>query len=86
MKSDFLEQLTKGIIIAVLYFEFTKTNDTTIQNIILFTSFYLSMIYGAMMTNIDPNVITSAFLSKTVFTLVDERIRRKDPNDKSDQI
>ena len=30
------------------------------------------------LTNIDPNVITSAFLSKTVFTLVDERIRKKE--------
>lgn len=78
MNSEFLQQLTKGILIAVLYFEFTKTNDTTFQNVLLFTSFYISMIYGAKMTNIDPNVITSAFLSKTVFTLVDERIRRKD--------
>lgn len=83
MKSEFLEQLTKGILIAVLYFEFTKTNDTTIKNIILFTSFYLSMIYGAKLSNIDPNVITSAFLSKTVFTLVDERIRKKDQNDQN---
>jgi hypothetical protein len=78
MKSEFLEQLTKGILIALLYFEFTKTNDTTFQNITLFVAFYLSMIYGAKMTNIDPNVITSAFLSKTVFTLVDERIKRKE--------
>lgn len=63
---------------AVLYFEFTKTNDTNLKNIVMFTAFYISMVIGAQFTNIDPNVITSAFLSKTVFTLVDERIRRKE--------
>lgn len=78
MRYEFLEQLTKGIIIAVLYFEITQTNDTNFQNIFLFVSFYVSMIYGAKITNIDPNVVTSAFLSKTVFTLVDERIRKND--------
>jgi hypothetical protein len=36
------------------------------------------MIYGAIMTDINPTVITSAFLTKTVFTLVDERIRKKE--------
>jgi hypothetical protein len=34
------------------------------------------MIYGAIITDINPTVITSAFLTKTVFTLVDERIRK----------
>lgn len=69
-------ELVKGFTISLLYFEITRTNDTTIQNIILFTTFYLFMVYGAILTGIDSNVITSAFLTKTVFTLVDERIRK----------
>jgi hypothetical protein len=73
--------LIKGVILSLLYFEITKANDTTIHNVALFTSFYVSMVYGATITGIDPNVITSAFLTKTVFTLVDERIKRKTEND-----
>lgn len=76
--NDILQHIIKGLFIAVLYFEFTKTNDTNLKNIVMFTAFYISMIIGAQITNIDPNVITSAFLSKTVFTLVDERIRKKE--------
>lgn len=76
--NDILEHIIKGLFIAILYFEFTKTNDTNLKNIIMFTAFYISMIIGAKLTNIDPNVITSAFLSKTVFTLVDERIKKKE--------
>ena len=59
-----------------------KTNDTTIENIALFVSFYLAMVYGATITGIDANVITSAFLTKTVFSLVDERIKRPNDNKK----
>ena len=79
---EFLIHFIKGIVLSLLYLQITKANDTTIENITLFTSFYLTMVYGATMTDIDPNVITSAFLTKTVFTLVDERIKKK-PDDES---
>ena len=78
----FITQLIKGIILSLLYLQITKANDTTIENITLFDSFYLAMIYGATITGIDENVITSAFLTKTVFSLVDERIKKKPDNDK----
>jgi hypothetical protein len=74
---QFLTHLIKGFILSFIYFEITKANDTNIENIFLFTSFYVSMIYGAVITDINPTVITSAFLTKTVFTLIDERIKRK---------
>ena len=70
--------ILRGILISVLYFEITKTNDTTLENVSLFTLFYVCMSFGALMTGIDPNVVTSAFLSKTVFTIVDERIKKND--------
>lgn len=80
MFKNFTSQLIKGLLLAILYFELTKANDTTLENIILFVGFYMSMIFGAVLTNIDPNVITSAFLTKAVFTLVDERIKSQDKN------
>ena len=73
-----IENILRGILISLLYFEITKANDTTLYNIALFSMFYLFMIYGAIIADINPNVITSAFLTKTVFTLVDERIRKQD--------
>lgn len=72
-----IENILRGILISLLYFEITKANDTTLYNIALFSMFYLFMIYGAIIADINPNVITSAFLTKTVFTLVDERIRKQ---------
>ena len=78
MMRDLTETLLRGILIALLYFEITRANDTTLYNIGLFTLFYSLMIYGAILTDINPTVITSAFLTKTVFTLVDERIRKQE--------
>ena len=40
--NDILQHVIKGLFIAVLYFEFTKTNDTNLKNIVMFTSFYIS--------------------------------------------
>jgi hypothetical protein len=77
MFKDFFIQFIKGIVLALVYFEITNANDTTFQNVILFTSLYLTMIYGAQIVNIDKNVVTSAFITKAVFTLVDERIKKK---------
>jgi hypothetical protein len=36
------------------------------------------MVYGALISGIQTNAITTAFLTKTVFTLIDERIKKKD--------
>jgi hypothetical protein len=71
-------KIFKGLLLSLLYFEITKANDTTVKNVVLFAAFYLSMIYGAILVGIDENVVTSAFLTKTVFTLIDERIKRHD--------
>lgn len=71
-----IENIIKGIFLSVLYFEITKTNDTTAQNIFYFTLFYVIMIYSAILFNIDPNLVTNAFITKTIFTLVDERIKK----------
>lgn len=72
----FLTHIVKALVLAFIYFEITNANDTTFKNIINFAIFYVAMVYGAHMINIDANVITSAFLTKAVFTLVDEKIKR----------
>jgi 6-phosphogluconolactonase/glucosamine-6-phosphate isomerase/deaminase len=35
------------------------------------------MTAGAFILSVDPNVVTTAFVTKTIFTLVDERIKKK---------
>jgi hypothetical protein len=34
------------------------------------------MVYGAILSDVQPNVITGAFLTKTIFTLIDERVKK----------
>ena len=69
--------ILKGLVLSIVYFEITKAHDTTPENVLYFLLFYISMICGATLTNIDTNIVTSAFLTKAIFTLVDERIKRK---------
>ena len=73
-----LPEVIKGILLALVYFEITNANDTTFSNIGLFTLFYTILIVFAKFINIDTSIITNAFVTKAVFTLVDERIRKKD--------
>jgi hypothetical protein len=72
-----LISIIKGFLLSILYFEITHANDTTPKNIFLFISFYVILTNSATLVEIDPNVVTTAFVTKTIFTLVDERIKRK---------
>jgi len=84
MLDKFISEIIKGAFIAFLYLQITLTNDTTVENIAKFTFFYLLMVYGAMISGIQTNAITTAFLTKTVFTLIDERIKKKDLDKEQD--
>jgi hypothetical protein len=83
MLDKFISEIIKGAFIGLLYLQTTLTNDTTIENIIRFTFFYLVMVYGAMISGIQATAITGAFLTKTVFTLIDERVVKKTPDENS---
>ena len=74
MKEFFIE-LLKGVLLAILYLEITKTNDTNLKNIISFTFYYGVMIFCAMVTNTNLSIVTNAFITKTIFTLIDERVK-----------
>lgn len=76
MSQTFLTHVIKALVLSFIYFEITNANDTTFENIAKFAIFYIILIYGANLINIDTNVITSAFLTKAVFTLVDEKIKK----------
>ncbi|NBP13184.1 hypothetical protein EBU95_02165 [bacterium] len=73
--------IVKGIILAYLYLEVTNANDTTIRNTLTFLGFYLLMVVGAVLAEIDTNVITSAFLTKCVFTIVDTQIKKPESSE-----
>jgi len=76
MSKKILEDLIRGAIIGLVYFQVTAANDTTLINISKFALFFIILVRGARVVGIDSNVIANAFLTKTVFTLVDERLRR----------
>lgn len=74
--TNILFNLFTGFILGLLYFETTKTNDTTFDNLIMFTSFYIIANMTSKLLNIDEKVIINAFITKTIFTLIDERVRK----------
>lgn len=77
-----LIDLIKGLVLALLFFQITQTNDTTVENIVKYIFYYMIIINTGRLTNVDTNIITNAFVTKTIFTLVDERVRRKNNYDK----
>ena len=82
----FVIDIIKGVILAFIYFEITKTNDTNLYNIVTFTIFYIIMMNGSYLLKMDPNVVTNAFLTKAIFTLIDERIKKKSPEHESEKL
>ena len=82
MFRNLLVILLRGLVLSLIYFEITQANDTTLKNLFFFVSFYTIMFSGASLVDIDPTVVTTAFITKTVFTLVDERIKKHDKNEK----
>jgi hypothetical protein len=75
---DITVEILKGFLLALVYFEITNANDTNLYNIVLFVGLYVIMTTSARIANIEPQLVTNAFITKAVFTLVDERIKQKD--------
>ena len=71
-----ITEFVKGLFLGILYLQTTQANDTTFENIASFAFFYILMVLGGLLTGIDRSAVTNAFLTKTIFTLVDERIKR----------
>lgn len=72
----------RGLVLSLLYFYITKANDTTINNVFIFVTFYTIFTFTAISVKMNPDVVTTAFLTKTIFTLIDERIKKHPENNK----
>lgn len=83
---EFLEDTVKGFIIGILYLFITRENDTSFKNILIFVIFYISVSNGARVAGIDPNVVATAFVTKSVFTIVDQRIKVYKNNKQDEKI
>jgi hypothetical protein len=68
--------IVRGIVLAVLYFMVTRAKDMTPRNIILFATLYSIMFLGADLIGLNHKIVTTAFVTKTIFTLVDERVKK----------
>lgn len=79
--NQIVNNILKGIFLGILYLEITKANDTTLENISLYTLLFVIMTTAANLTDINENVVINAFITKTVFTLLDERVKKKEPNE-----
>lgn len=75
MMKSIISEFAQGIIMAILYLETTKANDSTFEIVFLYGFFYMVMRSGARLTGMDPMIITNAFMTKTVFTLIDDRMK-----------
>jgi hypothetical protein len=85
--TDIVNESLKGILIGVLYFETTRVSDTNAKNILAFAGFYILLIFTAHFIHMDTNIITNAFVTKTIFTLVDERLRDDgEPNNEKNKV
>jgi hypothetical protein len=73
-----LLDLLKGLFIGTLYLQITGADETTLENIARFAFFFIVMVNGARFIGIDQTVVANAFISKTIFTLVEDRIKKKD--------
>lgn len=70
------EDALRGFTLAIVYFESTKQADTTFKNILVFMFFFLIIIYISDFVSIKREVVLGAFMTKTIFTLVDTRINK----------
>lgn len=73
-----ITEIIKGIFLSIVYFEITKGNDTNLYNVGLFTLFYVILVSSSTLIGIQPYIVLNAFMTKTVFTLIDQRINKQE--------
>lgn len=79
--NEFSFVIIKGIFLSLVYLILTKANDTNLYNIFIFTLAYVIMFVTAGIIGIEPVLVTNAFITKTVFTAIDERVRKDEKSD-----
>lgn len=76
-----LKEFVKGFVLACLYVFITKEDDTNISNILKYSTYFFVLILLFLSVGVNSDIITSAFISKTIFTIVDERIKASQKNE-----
>jgi hypothetical protein len=71
-----IQILLRGLFLSVIYLSVTTADDMSLLNILKFSIFYLMFIFISSSIGIDQNVVTSAFTTKIIFTLIDQRINK----------
>ncbi len=82
---EYIQDAIKGLIVGLLYLFITKENDTSVKNLLVFIIFFITVSNGARLAGIDPNVVVTAFITKSVFTIVDQRIKIYNRNQNKQQ-
>lgn len=67
----------RGLFMAFLYLQMTVADDTTVENLAYIAFFYTAMTTSARILGYSENVVVNAFITKMIFTVVDEQIRAK---------
>ena len=75
-KKQIIMIIMRGVFLGLTYFTVTKAHDTTFENIMKFTLFYCILSLSAYLVEIEMRVVTGAFVTKAIFTLIDERINK----------
>lgn len=70
-----LGDFTRGIFLAVLYVFITKEDDTDLRHIIKYTLLFFLLNVLFILAGINKEILVSAFISKSIFLLIDERIK-----------
>jgi hypothetical protein len=77
MNSDpfLLGDFTRGIFLALLYVFITKEDDTDLRHIIKYALLFFLLNILFILAGINREILVSAFISKSIFILIDERIK-----------
>ena len=81
-----LKDISIGVFLSLLYLEMTLANDTTFRNIINYTLYFVVLVNSARLLNVNSEIIVNSFITKTIFTVIDERMKRYASEKKSIKI
>jgi hypothetical protein len=73
--SFLLGDFTRGIFLALLYVFITKEDDTDLRHIIKYTLLFFLLNILFILAGINKEILVSAFISKSIFILIDDRIK-----------
>lgn len=63
--------IIRGIFLALVYLTLTPEDDTSLYNIFVFAGKYVLFMMSARFVVMDPKIITTAFVTKAIFPLIE---------------